>query len=84
AGRAFSGGWGCGFGRGGGWRWGGFPAVPVAGYPPYAAQGTPLAPVQEVTLLKAQKAFLEQQQQRVKDGLEALEKRINDLETRKE
>jgi len=91
-GRGFSrgfvrgGGFGRGFGRGGGFgrgfgRFWGVPWAPPAGYPAVAGS---LTPAQEVEMLRAQKQYLEQEQAGVKEDLEAIEKRIQELEKRKD
>ncbi|MBN2150241.1 MAG: DUF5320 domain-containing protein [Candidatus Lokiarchaeota archaeon] len=83
-GRGFGGGFGRGYGRGFGRGYGGYWGVPLAPPAGYPAAGVPVTPAQEVEMLRAQKQYLEQEQAGVKEDLDALEKRIQELEKRKE
>lgn len=79
-------GWGRGYGRGRGyWRGRGFRGIYYDNYPipvsPYVPI-TPIAPVDNLTILKQEKQYLESEMDQIKSAFEDISKRIEELESK--
>ncbi len=82
-GRGWGRGRGFGYGRGGGYGWGLGYGYRDPVYPPYPAASLPVStPENQLTMLKQEKDYLENEMNGIKNALDNISKRISELENK--